>query len=697
MSKASLPTRGLAFGAYPQRASPAEPSALDAAWRAMRSRLNRCQARPLPAAWAQHLALARQAMEQQPLQAQAQAARLALRRQGLAPAAVAQALVLAARAAELAHGLQPYDTQLQAAWLMLTGHLVEMATGEGKTLATALAAAVAGLAGSPVHVVTVNDYLVARDAQAQGPLFALLGLRCGAVTQAMIAEQRAAAWRLDIVYTTARELAFDYLRDHLALRGDRDARLLRAQAMAEGPSPDAAYGQPSDPGPVDAHGPVPGPGQGTAEAPAAAPAAAPSLPGLCFALIDEADSVLLDEAVVPLLLARQVPASEADVQAWQHAYALAGQLYRQRHYQLPRDSRQPMLTDAGRQHVAQAVQGESGLLHPPRRAFELVEAALAARRAYRRDRDYVVVNGTLQLIDSLTGRIADGRQWQGALHAMVEIKEGLAPSHPTQTAAQITYQRFFPRYLHLGGMSGTLREARHELQAHYGCPVAAVPLAKGDHRRWLGRQVLADADAKWAAVLAAVRRQHRAGRPVLVGTDSVAESLQCAARLQAAGLAHQVLNATQDTAEAEAVARAGRAGAITVATNIAGRGTDIRLDAAARANGGLHVIATMANRSRRIDRQLVGRAARHGDPGSAEAILALDDALPRQLLPLALRKALAAWARRQPGGRLPAAVAAALVARLQRRAERQDRQRRAELRLADQQADALFGFGGGIE
>jgi preprotein translocase subunit SecA len=277
---------------------------------------------------------------------------------------------------------------------------------------------------------------------------------------------------------------------------------------------------------------------------------------------------------------------------------------------------------------------------------------------------------------------------------MVQIKEDLEPTPPTTTAAQITYQRFFARYLHLGGSSGTLREARHELQRLYGCHVVAVPLARPDQRLWLGEQVFASVDAKWAAVVAAVQRERARGRPVLVGTDSVAASAQLSARLLAAGIEHQVLNALQDADEAQRIARAGQRGVVTVATNIAGRGTDIHLGEGVAVLGGLHVIATMRNRSQRIDRQLIGRAARHGDPGSAECLLALDDGLLRRSGPAVLRRATAHLVRK---GVVPQAPARALFAWAQARAQRHDRRLRHELRRAERQLGELYGFAGGTE
>jgi preprotein translocase subunit SecA len=278
---------------------------------------------------------------------------------------------------------------------------------------------------------------------------------------------------------------------------------------------------------------------------------------------------------------------------------------------------------------------------------------------------------------------------------MVEIKEGLEPTPPTSTVAQITYQRFFPRYLHLGGMSGTLLEARHELRVLYDAPVVRLPLAQADRRRWIGEDLWVDAERKWLAVLDAVRSQRVGGRPVLVGTDSVGDAERISALLHSAGIAHQVLSATQDADEAGRVARAGVAGMVTVATNMAGRGTDIRLDAAAAACGGLHVVAAMRNRARRIDRQLIGRAARHGDPGSAQSIVALDDALLSRAWPAWLLKLAASAA--DNAGKVPASVAGPLLAGAQRLAEWRDQGHRRALRGADRQMTELYGFAGGTE
>ena len=654
-----LSSQAIAWGGYPERRDANDGTALRDLWRTWRGRLERRRAGPLPARHAQAIAAtqARLAHDDAPaLQAALADVRRRLRRDSRGHDACALALGVVASMMQRTLGRTPYPAQLQAAWLILQGRFVEMATGEGKTLAAGLAAAAGALSGVPVHVMTANDYLVQRDCELLQPLFGALGLSSGCVVASMPREVRTAVYRRDVVYVTAKEVAFDYLKDHLTLRGERDPLLLRAREL------DGILAQ------------------------------TPLLPGLCFAVLDEADSILLDEACMPLILSTRGVA--IDEVGHRRAYALSGDLQAPRDYVLEPQRRQTVLTDAGRERVTQAVLGVRGVLHPPRRAHELVEAALAARTLFRRDREYARSGDDIALIDEITGRIAEGRRWTGALHTMIELHEGLAPSAPAVTAAQITYQRFFPRYLHLGGMSGTLLESAAELRVLYDGGVAPVPLAQASRRRWLGERVFARAPLQWAAVVTRTREFAASGRPVLIGTDSLAASQQLSQHLQCAGIAHQVLNALQNADEAARIARAGQRGVVTVATNIAGRGTDIHLDADVRALGGLHVIACMRNRSRRIDRQLIGRCARHGDPGSAERLLSLDDELLVRRVPAWLRRLAAAAAR---DGEVPAMWARPLFSLAQRAAERADRQHRRTLRLADRDAAERHAFAGQIE
>jgi preprotein translocase subunit SecA len=659
-----LPSAELAFAGYPQRAA-------DESWPVLRDAVRWCSAAlqrrttaQLPANVAQGLAAAQARFARADDTTFAHVLpglRARLRRDGLQGASAGWALACVAEAAKRRLGLTPYPTQLLAAWLMLDGQLAEMATGEGKTLAAGVAAAAAALAGVPVHLLTANDYLVQRDRAKLAPLYDALGLSSACVLPTMARAERALAYRSAVVHLTARELAFDYLRDHLLLQGARDPRQRRALS-------------------IDDDG---------------AAAAQPVLPGLCLALVDEADSILLDEASVPLILA--APADAVERRSYERALVIARGLRRGRDYTLHASERRCALDADGRAAVDQAVRAfgdEPGLLRPARRAHELVASALSALHALQRDRDYAVAGDKLQLIDEVTGRIADGRQWTGALQAMVELKEGLAPSPATRVSAQITYQRFFPRYLRLGGMSGTLMESRRELRWLYDGRVQRVPLAQPDRRQWLGEQLYVNSHARDAALVERVRAMVQRGRPVLVGTDSVAASQRVAQQLAAAGIDHQVLNAVQDADEAKRIARAGCSGVVTVATNIAGRGTDIALDAAARSAGGLHVVATMRNRSARIDRQLIGRAARHGDPGSAEALLALDDALFVEHAPWALTRLLRAVA---PGRVVARGIARAATVFTQGRADARQRALRVLIARNDRHANDIFAFAGGTE
>jgi preprotein translocase subunit SecA len=703
MSSSVLPTRELAFSAYPQRDTDTSWPVLRDAARWLRAAVQGHGMARLPPRTEAAIAAARRRLmhlDDVKLHALLPKLRAQLRRSGLRGDAAGYALAMVAEFAQRRLGLAPYPTQLLAAWLMLEGRFAEMATGEGKTLAAGIGAAAAALAGVPVHLLTANDYLVQRDREKMLPLFDALGLSSACVLPSMTRAEREAAYRCDIVYLTARELAFDYLRDHLLLSGVRDPRLLRALAISQGePGRES-----TDFGALSAmfDASTRAASLDVISAPDTAPSTqlqpqgpVPVLPGLCLALIDEADSILLDEATTPLILA--AAADETQTASFERAMAIARTLRRGRDYAIDSAQRRAELTDDGRAAVGAAVaglQGDKGLLRPARRAHELVAAALSACHALQRDRDYTVAGGKLQLIDEVTGRIADGRQWTGPLQAMVELKEGLAPSPATRVSAQITYQRFFPRYLRVGGMSGTLMEARRELRVLYDSRVQRVPLAKADRRRWFGERLFADAASRDAALVARVRRVVALGRPVLVGTDSVAASVRVAQALQAAGIDNQLLNAAQDAHEAACIKRAGCSGVVTVATNIAGRGTDIVLDAAARAAGGLHVVATMRNRARRIDRQLIGRAARHGDPGSAERLLSLDDALFAEHLP-ALWRGLARRCAR--GHVVPRLFAQPLAWAAQRCAEWRESALRHHLRRSDEQSAGLYAFFGGSE
>jgi preprotein translocase subunit SecA len=593
------------------------------------------------------------------LREQALALRASLRRQGFAAEPVARLFALVREAASRVVGQRHYETQLAAGWSLLQGALVEMATGEGKTFAATLPAVTAALAGLPVHVITVNDYLADRDAAAMGPLYRFFGLRVSAVVHGMTPAQRRAAYGGDVTYASNKELAFDYLRDRAAL-GDRASELhLALEGLRDG----------------------------------ASRAGATVLRGMVFGIIDEADSVLIDEARTPLILSTMVDGSVQRA-ACEAALSLARRLAEGEHFEVDPALRRVRLTDAGRDMIdaLDASSSDESTFASARERDEFVQRALAAVCLYALDHHYVVVDGKVQIVDESTGRAMPDRAWERGLHQMIEVKEGLQVSGVRETIARITYQRLFRRYLRLAGMTGTAMEVAAEIGRTYGLPVVRVPLHRPSRRTDHGVRCLRDAAAKWQAVADAVERVAlRERRPVLIGTRTVRSSEEVSAVLHARGIEHVVLNARQDREEAAIVARAGEPGRVTVATNMAGRGTDIALAPGVAERGGLHVILTEYHESRRIDRQLIGRSARQGDPGSHEAIVALDDELFVHHAPALTRAA------REGGGtggivRRPAVAALRRLAQV--RAERRNRDAREAALKQDRHFVRLLAFTG---
>ena len=533
-------------------------------------------------------------------------------------------------------GKRPYPVQLMAGRALLDGRMVEMATGEGKTLTAALPAITAALAGVPVHVVTVNGYLAERDAALIGPLYVAFGLSVGTVLPGQCPALHDAAYACDIVYCVNQELVFDYLRQHL------DA----------GVRPFAGRGLP-------------------------------------FAIVDEADSVLIDESRTPLVIARELPGETAA--DWLPAHEMAGQLDAEVHYRIEARERRVRLTGAGRRRLAETE--HHGAWRLARVREERVEQALTARHLFVRDRDYVLRDGEVQIVDEFTGRVLPDRTWERGLHQLIELKEGCATSARRETLARLTYPRFFARYLRLAGMSGTLAEVAPELAMNYATALVRIPTHRPQQRCWLGARLYAQSGARWQAIVERACQLAAAGRAVLIGTRSVEASEQLAGLLAGRGIGAVVLNARQDADEAAIIAGAGAPGRITVATNMAGRGTDITLTAAVRAAGGLAVILSEFHESARIDRQLYGRAGRQGDPGSAEAHASLDD----ELFVRHGRPWLRELARRWPGGVLPRWLGTALLADAQRRAEAHNARIRIATGEQDRHWSQSLAFSGGEE
>jgi preprotein translocase subunit SecA len=516
------------------------------------------------------------------LRSEADRLRSLLRRDGLAMPWVTRAFALVLTATSRKLGIRHFPVQVMGGLALLDGCLVEMATGEGKTITAALPAATAALAGLPVHVITVNDYLAARDASYLAPVYEALGLRVGTVLHGLKPAERRAAYEADITYVTNKEVGFDYLRDHLAR-----SRQISVQEF----------------------------GSNSGET---------VLRGLGYAIVDEADSALIDEARTPLIIAERGGEQGFDYPA---VLKIARSLSEGEHFCVHVARRSAQLTEAGCAALSEHQGALGGLWRHSRAREELTEQALAAEHVYQRDRHYIVRDGKVQIVDEYTGRVMEGRSWERGLHQLIEAKEAVEISAQNRTTARITYQSFFRRYVRLAGMSGTAREHAAEFRTVYGLPVVVVPTNRPVKRRCAGRSLHASARGRWAAVADAAAREVKSGRPVLIGTRSVSASEAVASILTKQGLAHTVLNARQDKGEADIVALAGQAGRITVATNMAGRGTDIQLAPEVTTRGGLHVILTEYHESSRIDRQLIGRCARQGDPGSWEAIVSIEDEL----------------------------------------------------------------------
>ena len=525
-----------------------------------------------------------------------------------------EAFAVVREAAKRTLGMRHFDVQLIGGMVLNSGRIAEMRTGEGKTLVATLAAYLNALPSKGVHVVTVNDYLARRDAAWMGKIYNFLGLTVGVVVSGMDPEAKRAAYAADISYGTNNEYGFDYLRDNMAFRApDRVQR------------------------------------------------------GAQYAIVDEVDSILVDEARTPLIISGP---TEENTDLYYKINAIIPKLARQQQedgpgdYSVDEKTRQAFLTEAGHE-TAEKLLLRADLLGPDSNLYDIanisllhhLNAALRAHALFRREVDYIVKDDEVVIIDEFTGRMMSGRRWSDGLHQAVEAKEGVKIQNENQTLASITFQNYFRLYKKLSGMTGTADTEAYEFQHIYNLEVVVIPTHRQMVRQDMGDQVYRSGTEKNAAILVDVQDCHKRGQPVLVGTTSIEASESLAKILQNEKIPHQVLNAKQHEREAQIVAEAGRPGGVTIATNMAGRGTDIVLggnlemeltvaegDKAKEqkirddwqrrhdqviAAGGLHVIGTERHESRRIDNQLRGRSGRQGDPGSSRFYLSLEDSLLR--------------------------------------------------------------------
>jgi preprotein translocase subunit SecA len=575
-----------------------------------------------------------------------------MRAHGFEDAAIAPAFAAIREGSRRVLGMRHHDVQLMGGWAILQGRIAEMQTGEGKTLVATLAACTAAAAGASVHVVTVNDYLATRDAQANKPLYEYLGLTVGSIKQGMSPDERRKEYAQDIVYVSNKEIVFDYLKDRLATGGMVQARLRLRRLYSGGRMP-----------PVLLH-------------------------GLHVAIVDEADSVLVDEARTPLIIS-ETEKGDDDGALFHTALTLARRMKRDEHFDLS-THRELRVTEAGERFIKEESAGLGGVWDSALWRHELVEKGLSALYCFNRDEHYIVAEGKVQIVDEFTGRVMPDRSWERGLHQMIEAKENCDISGQRRTLSRMTYQRFFSRYLLLGGMTGTAAEIRTELRRVYGLDVFRIPTHKPSKRRRLPDRCWVSADDRWNAVAERAIELSAAGRAVLIGTRSVEASERLDRLFTSRGVAHQVLNARQDGEEANIVALAGEGGRITVATNMAGRGTDISLDAKVKELGGLHVILTEYHESPRIDRQLFGRSARQGQPGTVEALFSVDDELFTRYVPR-LRKLAAAAPRR---GRIPAPLRKLLVRAAQTIAEKRNERIRIDTLKQDRKLQSMLAFSG---
>ncbi|MCD6364741.1 MAG: hypothetical protein J7M14_02580 [Planctomycetes bacterium] len=568
----------------------------------------------------------------------------------------AYALVREVAAREI--GEKPYQVQVAGALVMEAGGVAEMATGEGKTLTATMPATIAGWRGRGCHIITVNDYLARRDAEWMGRVYGFCGLTAAYIDQEMAPPDRRLAYLADITYCTNKEVTADFLRDQLALGKLRGLPQALLSKIADGA------------------------GRGTDRL---------VQRGLSCAIVDEADSVLIDEAVTPLIISGDAPNPE-QVDAFGHAAEIAQQLEPQIHFTVNHRYREVELTNRGKARVEELSAPLGGLWSGARRREELITQALTARELYMLDKQYVIQENKVVIVDEFTGRLMPDREWRDGLHQAIEAKEQIEVNPPKDTYARVSFQRFFRMYTHLSGMTGTAAEARREFWQIYHLPVVVVPTNRPCVREKLSDRVYATEEAKWRAIVEECRRLHLLGRPILVGTRSVRASEHLSRLLKAENLEHQVLNAVRHAEEADIIAGAGQAGRITVATNMAGRGTDIKLERGVAEIGGLHVIATERHEAGRIDRQLFGRSARQGDPGSAQAFVSLEDEIARRYSPR-----FSAMMRRRLG-RADGEVSSFLTRRVtdlaQRRAERMALAQRKGVLRTDDWLDEYLGFTG---
>lgn len=547
-----------------------------------------------------------------------------------------EAFALVREAGRRSLNMRHFDVQLLGGAALFDGCIAEMQTGEGKTLTATLPLYLHGLAGHGAHLATVNDYLAERDAKWMQPLYDMLGVSVGIVLTNSSSDERRKAYASDICYGTAKEFGFDFLRDRLLLRAQGR---IQSDFLGEGSQERWTSGG-DQPVQREMH----------------------------FVLVDEADSILIDEARTPLIIGSLGDESrETVIATFKWAAEHAPKFENEEHFTIEEDTRKIELNGRGRAMVRSLPREDVMRIVSLVDLYDFIERAIKVHRDFHLDRQYVVRDGEIVIVDEFTGRLAEGRKWRDGIHQAIEAKEKIEVTVPTGQAARITVQDLFHRYRHIGGMTGTAATSAPELRKIYKTPVVLVPTNRPPKRLRLPDQVYGTMQQKFEALVDEIKEYHLQGRPVLIGTRSIDKSLILSKLLTQAGLPHDVLNANEVAREAEIVAEAGKHGRITVATNMAGRGTDVKLDRDIEDIGGMHVICTELHDAARIDRQLIGRCGRQGDKGSHRQYLSLDDDILRTGFGNKRADQLAAMGKSQPG---PFHSMASLFRKAQRRVER---------------------------
>lgn len=547
-----------------------------------------------------------------------------------------EAFSLVREAGRRALNMRHFDVQLLGGAALYDGCIAEMQTGEGKTLTATLPLYLHSLSGNGAHLATVNDYLAARDADWMLPIYQLLGVSIGKVMTDDDSDTRRKSYACDITYGTAKEFGFDFLRDRL---------LLRAQGRMSGDFL----------------------GEGSAER-WTSRGDQPVQRGMHFVLVDEADSILIDEARTPLIIGSLGDETrEAVIATYAWASDHAEQFVLKEHYTLEEDSRKVELNGKGRQLVRSLPRNDIMRLVPLVDLYDFIERAIKVLNDFHLDRQYVIRDGEIVIVDEFTGRLAEGRKWRDGIHQAIEAKEKIEITVPTGQAARITIQDLFLRYKSLAGMTGTASTSAPEMRKIYKTPVVLVPTNRPPQRIRMPDRVYGTILDKFKAIVEETGQMIEKGRPVLIGTRSIDKSLILSRMLQQAGIPHDVLNANEIAREAEIVSKAGERAKVTVATNMAGRGTDVKLSPGVKDLGGMHVICTELHDAARVDRQLIGRCGRQGDPGSYCQYLSLDDEILRSGYGMKRYDQLLKLGKSQPG---PFHSYAAMFKTAQRRVER---------------------------